>query len=302
MGEGPIYITGISYSGKTQLRLMLSAHPNIVITRRTYMWSRYRDRFGDLRDTKNLQSCIDAMLTSEHIQALDPDRDRIGRELGRGEASYGRLFALIHQHHAERLGKRRWGDQDRAVQWDTDSLLSVDPRTTIVHMVRNPIDRLGESLGRVPRRRVKLGWETALWRHSASLAVRNQEKYPRNYRILQCERLFLAPERALQELCTFLGEDFAEPMLAVDGLTEMGVAAKRGDPQTRVASRGHIGQGIGQLTPRERAFVRSSAAKEVAALGYAQSDVSLSWSESLGYFAVDYPLNRVGEALRLLWN
>jgi hypothetical protein len=301
MGEGPIYITGSSYSGKTQLRLMLSAHPNIVITRRTYMWSQYCGKFGDLREAMNIHACIDAMLTSEHIQALSPDRERIVRELRRGEASYGRLFALIHQHYAERLGKRRWGDQDRAVQWDTDSLLSADPRTTIVHMVRNPIDRLGESLGETPQRRVKLGWETALWRRSARLAARNQEKYPRNYRFLQCEQLFLEPEKTLRELCAFLGEEFTDRMLEVDGLAEMGVVVNPGAPRSQDILRGHIGHGIGQLTPRERAFVRSRTGKEMAALGYPQSSLALSWRDSLGYFIVDYPLNWMGEALRLLW-
>ena len=33
--QRPIFIGGLSYSGKTPLRIMLSAHPNILLTRRT---------------------------------------------------------------------------------------------------------------------------------------------------------------------------------------------------------------------------------------------------------------------------
>ena len=44
--ERPIFIGGLSFTGKTQLRAMLSAHPNILIARRTHLWDRFYKRYG----------------------------------------------------------------------------------------------------------------------------------------------------------------------------------------------------------------------------------------------------------------
>ena len=55
VSAGPIFIGGLSFSGKTTLRLMLSSHPVIVLSRRTYMWQRFYGRYGDLRRPENLE-------------------------------------------------------------------------------------------------------------------------------------------------------------------------------------------------------------------------------------------------------
>ena len=106
--SGAIYIAGASYSGKTQLRLMLSAHPNILITRRTYMWQQFYNQYGFLGDPENFESCLNAILTSKHIQALNPDPEQIRQEFKQGTPEYARLFSIIHQQYATRCGKKRW--------------------------------------------------------------------------------------------------------------------------------------------------------------------------------------------------
>ena len=107
MKRGPIFIGGLDRSGKTLLRLSLSAHPNLALTRRTYLWPRFFNRYGDLSRGDNFERCLRAMLQRKPIQVLQPDAERIRREFWQGEASYARLFALLHQHYAERQGKPR---------------------------------------------------------------------------------------------------------------------------------------------------------------------------------------------------
>ena len=79
MGAGPIFIGGLSFSGKTELRLMLSSHPNLAFSRRTYMWPRYFERYGDLSRSEQLERCLADMLRNKHIMALSPDPERIRR-------------------------------------------------------------------------------------------------------------------------------------------------------------------------------------------------------------------------------
>jgi hypothetical protein len=301
MGKGPIFIAGVSYSGKTQLRLMLSAHPNIVITRRTYMWQRYYNRFGDLSRPENFERCLEKMLASKHIQTLNPDPERIRREFWQGKPSYGRLFALIHRHFAEQQGKMRWGDQHGSLENDADLIFSSDPRAVILHMVRNPLDRVEESLSKSKHRRLKIGWETRQWRRSSKLALRNSKKYPHRYKVVQCEQLFAYPEKTLRDICLFLGEEFYPEMLAVEELVEMGVSVPSPFVKGEQVVGGKSGRAQPQLTHTEWSFVQSQVNSEMSALGYPQTDQRLSFMSALRFSLMDYPLNLAGAILWETW-
>jgi hypothetical protein len=105
MKQAPIFIGGLAHSGKTPLRLFLSRHPDVAMTRQTYMWNRFYNRYGELNDPQNFERCLGDMLKTKGIKALQPDVEQIRRVFGEGKATYGRLFALFHEHNAERLGK-----------------------------------------------------------------------------------------------------------------------------------------------------------------------------------------------------
>ena len=138
MSFGPIFIGGLAFSGKTQMRLMLSSHPNIAMTRRTYMWTRFFNRYGDLGHSENFERCLTALMQQKHIRVLEPDPDRIRREFWQDAPTYARLFALIHKHYAERLGKPRWGDQLGFVERFAAPIFSALPSAKMIHMIRDP--------------------------------------------------------------------------------------------------------------------------------------------------------------------
>jgi hypothetical protein len=276
MGSGPIFIGGLSFSGKTQLRMMLCAHPNIVITRRTYMWREFYNRFGDLSRPENFERCLGAMLAYKHTLVLEPDPERIRREYWQGTPTYARLFGLFHQHYAEKMGKPRWGDQLGFVEKYIDLIFAAYPDARMIHMVRDPRERIGESLARRIRRMGWLGWELAQWRHSAQLAHRNERQYADRYLVVHCEELFSDAEKVLRAVCLFLDEAFIPKMLE-------GVDLK--ETQT-------------QLTAPEQKFIQSRAAREMSFLGYQHSRQLLA-GVAMKYLLVDYPVNMAG---MLLWD
>src|SRR5512134_977336 len=99
--ESPIFIAGPDRSGTTLLFALLASHPNISMVRRTNMWRYFYNRYGDLAQPGNLERCLGYMLRYNRIQNfLKPDGKRIRDEFRHGEPTYGRLFALFHQHHA----------------------------------------------------------------------------------------------------------------------------------------------------------------------------------------------------------
>lgn len=284
METGPIFIGGLSYSGKTYLRLMLSAHPNMVITRRTKMWRRYYGRYGDLANRDNFERCLNAMLQAKHVQELQPDPDRIRREIFLDSPTYAHLFSLFHAHHAERLGKPRWGDQMGKVEEYADIIFKAFPTAKLIHMVRDLRDRCQASVKTSRYRRAKLGWETAEWRRSTRLAQRNMERYTGRYLIVNYEELLVCREKTLRKVCTFLNETFLPVMLNVEGVPEMEDSkSARHRPET--------------VPDREMALLQAGARNEMAAFDYEPNLIQISVPDLFLLTFVDLPLNLAGQAL-----
>lgn len=275
--DGPIYIGGLSYSGKTQLRLLLMERPDILITRRTYMWPRYAWRFGDLGRDENLARCLDVMLASPGIRALEPDREHIERAFRAGSPTYARLFALFHAQHAHRRDVRRWGDQLGGIERYAVPILDADPTARIIHMVRDPRARLAE-LRHAGRRPGVAGWETRQWRRSARLALDHREQYPGRYRVVRYEGLREDTERIMREVWVFLGEDDALP------------------PRPDAMLWNDEAQPV--MDARLIAYVEGHAADEMTSLEYMPTRPILSRRERLLLNFVDAPLNRIGLAIR----
>ena len=78
--QEPILLGGLSFSGKTPLRIVLASHPNICMTRRTRMWTQYYGRYGDLADKANFERCLGALMQNKHIALLGIDPERIRKE------------------------------------------------------------------------------------------------------------------------------------------------------------------------------------------------------------------------------
>jgi hypothetical protein len=244
----PIFIGGLSHSGKTPLRVALSAHPDLAMTRRTHLWDRWYGQLGDLRDPVALRGAVTAMSRDPGIGALAPDVDRICREFAAGDPTYGQLFTLIHQHAAEREGKRRWGDQVGFVERYADTVFADFPAARMVHMVRDPRDRIAEVLGDRDGRPGQLGWETAKWRRSARLALRNRRRHGDRYLVVPYEALRSDPPGTVDRVCAFVDEVVSAPM-------DDAIAGLRFDHS--VAS------------PGVDEFVESHVARELETLGYA---------------------------------
>lgn len=293
MGNGPIFIGGLSYSGKTNLRLMLLEHPNLVITRRTKMWTRYYLHFGDLSVPANFERCLAVMLQARHIQALRPNPNLIRREFWQGPPTYGHLFALFHAHHAESVGKLRWGDQLGHVEAYADPIFASYPTARMLHMVRDPRARTALTLAASRYRRPKLGWETAAWRRSVRLATRNAHRYPDRYLILHYETLLSRPEKTLRQVCAFLDESFVPEMAAVAD----GASAAKG----RV-KRGNNSAALDTLARHELALLQAGVGEAMRTCHYAPQPVQLSRAERLWLPCVDWPLNLLGQALWWLGN
>jgi len=264
------------------------------------MWTRFYGRYGDLGLPENLEHCLAAMMDSAHIRALNPDLDRIRREFWQGPKTYPRLFALIHEHHAESVGKTRWGDQLGDVEKYADLIFAAYPSAKMIHLIRNPVERCQESISTKSYRKGKVGYEAARWIYSARLAQRNQLSYPDRYKIVFCEELFSRPEETLLEVCRFLDEEYLPAMLDKSRKPGFWKEAENsadsdtayGDDLPMVSQNGHL-----SLSRAEEGFICTLANREMLAFGYPVDKHPFFLQDWLLYLFVECPVNLAGMAL-----
>ncbi|HEY0605030.1 MAG TPA: sulfotransferase [Herpetosiphonaceae bacterium] len=298
MEHGPIFVGGADRSGKTLMRLSLSAHPDIAMTRRTYMWTYFYGRYGDLSQRENFNRCLAAMLQHAPMQVLQPHPERIRREFGQGEPTYARLFALFHGHYAQRLGKRRWGEQVGAIEGYADQILAAYPNARLIHMIRDPRERFSKIRASARADKSPVGSAAARWRHSVRLARANLRRYPDCYLVVRYESLIADREATLREVCDFLGEEFIPGMVTLEN-------AMRFSDDPRLDRVTDVPESIGAanvepssaVSRRELAFMQSYAGQEMLAYGYSMGSLRLSLKDRLVLALVDWPTNMARAAV-----
>jgi hypothetical protein len=292
---GPIFIGGPDRCGKTTLQAFLASHPNIAIPAvGSNLWSYFYGQYGDLKSQANFERCLEALLHYKHALFLKPDAERIRREFWQGEPSYARLFALLHEHYAERAGKPRWGDQTGLIERYADPIFKAYPDAKMLHMIRDPRDRYEASLDMWPDGKGRVGVATGRWLYSTQLAQRNTARYPDRYVIVRYERMVQDTEATLRSICNFLGEDFAPDMLAMGGSPGHRSKILQGVESSGGAvplSTSFIGRYRNRLAREEIAFMQAYAGRKMATFGYQRDPIRFSRKEQARYALISHPAN-----------
>lgn len=295
MGQGAIFIGGPDRCGKTTMQAFLASHPRIAIpVVGSNFWSYFYGQFGSLERPENFERCLDAMLHYKHARFLEPEPERIRREFWEGEPSYARLFALFHEHFAERKGKPRWGDQTGLVERYADQIFAAYPNARMIHMIRDPRDRYQASLAKWPNGKLRAGGAVGRWLYSAVLARRNRARYPERYKIVRFETLIQATEQTLREVCRFLDEEYTPDMLAMSaspGHRQKLLRGAEAEPAESPLSPAFIGAYRGAVDEREIAFMQSIAGREMTRFGYELEEYHFKLPERLSYLTGAWPMN-----------
>jgi Sulfotransferase family len=289
----PVFIAGPDRSGTTLMFALLASRPNLSMVRRTNMWRYFHRRYGDLGDPANFERCLGDMVRYRRMRHLQPDVDRIRSEFARGEPTYGRLFSLLHEHHAERAGKSRWGDKSLHTEHYADRVLSEFPEARILHMVRDPRDRYASVRKRWDRDVSHVGAATGRWLSSTWAGRRSQRRHPDRYLMVRYEDLATDPETTMQRVCAFIGEDYSAEMLAMGGVPEQKDRAGNssfGDIEPGSISTRAIGRFRTVLSPSELAFIQLVAGRELSAMGYERAQIHFTPREKLRFYALDIPV------------
>lgn len=193
---GPIFIIGPMGSGTTLLRLMLDSHPHIAIPPETGFMRAYKaHRFVPFK--------ITGRGWARRLGWSDDELDGLLRDL------YDTLF----MRYAEQHGKRRWGEKTPLHTWHIDAMARLFPDARFVGIVRHPGGVVSSNMRR--------------WKHPQVKAMRHYDRYarelarqaarrPKRFAVLRYEDLVLQPEPVMRELLEWLGEPWADEVLAHD--------------------------------------------------------------------------------------
>lgn len=298
IATNPVYVAGQERSGTSLLFALLASHPRIAMTRRTNLWTYFYDQFGELGAEENLDKCIDMMMRYKRLAVLEPDWQRLRREFLEGSPTYGRLFALLEQQQADRLDKPRWGDKSLHTERYASPIFTAYPEARILHMIRDPRDRYASVMARWGRRKGGVGAGMAQWLNSASHAITGEQRYPDRYKVILYEDLAAEPEATLRTVCEFIGEDYTDQMLSMEGAShfrDQGSNSSYGKRPAGKISTDSIGRYPSVLSSRQIAFIEWIARDSMATFGYEPTAGELSGVDRVSFMFLALPF----ESLRL---
>jgi hypothetical protein len=264
------------------------------MTRRTNLWTYFYNQYGDLDNPENFERCLATMLVYKRLLPVKLDAEKLRRDFQQGEKSYPRLFALIGEQYAQRIGRPRWGDKSLNTERYADPIFEAYPNARILHILRDPRDRYASAIARWKVSRGGAGAGSAVWLSSLRLAERNCAKYPDRTMIVRYETLAARPEETLRAICAFIGEEYTPLMLTMKGAEQFadeGGNSSYGQFEAGTISTRSIGRYRKILSPRQIAFMQKAIGERMTAFGYELDSLNLSSLEALLFWLVDIPIN-----------
>lgn len=291
MSGGPVFVAGPERSGTSLAFALLGSHPRLAMSRRTNLWRYFFGQYGDLRVDENLDLCLQTMERYKRLVKLQLDYSALRAEFVAGERTYPRLFQLIGEQHARKLGKPRWGDKSLHTERHADEIFAAYQGARIIHMVRDPRDRYASVETRWGVRRGGVGAGTAEWVGSVKLAERNRRRHGDGYMILRYETLVTAPESTLRTVCEFIGEDYAPEMLDMGGAAgfrEQGSNSSYGRREAGAITADSVGRFHQILSPAQTDFIQRAARQPMERMGYQPVEVPRTVLASLTHHPLEW--------------
>ena len=272
--EQPIFIVGTERSGSNLLRLMLGAHPEVVVPHPPHVLQLLGDlefAWGDPADPKVLRQLARAVaaLVDHHIHpwAFTPDVDRLVAE-ARPKDLLG-LMAALYDQACEQAGRPRWGNKSTFMVHHLDRIESRFPAAGLIWLYRDPRDVALSSRDSVfnPCHPARVA---ALWRTQQELALDFERRHPGRLVRLAYEDLVADPAQHLQRVCAAIQLPFDPAMLKPHETEEARHIARLSESWAN-ADRGILNRAERwrrELGPQALAQVEAVAADTMRTLGY----------------------------------
>ncbi len=220
----PIFIIGNPRSGTTLLRLMLTCHSMISIPPEggwlIQLYSKYRKVTID--DQEMIRTMVTDLFLTPKIEGWQLDHSLLMKTVEENvPVDYPGFANQIYRHYANRDGKTRWGDKNNFYLHHIGKINQMFPDAMFLHIIRDGRD-VACSYRDLSETR---GLYAPTLPNSVCIAAydwkKNIETIRRDFKHIAKERTFTLryedlvrqPTNILQDVCSFLGEDYDDNML-----------------------------------------------------------------------------------------
>lgn len=297
-----IFVVGVSRSGTTLMRRVLSSHSRIALaTENHYLghllpWEgarTYFRRLGDLHDDATIGRIVDLIYSGafqrrSRLREVSPywrwltrvvEPDELRTRLLASDRTERGFFTVLMRVFADHKRKPIMGEKTPAHLAWASTLLEWYPGARIVHMVRDPravyvseLRRRMDDAGSVPYRWLDrtpallrtfvLGEVAWAWARAEAAHRELVRTEPDRYRMVRFEDVVRDPAGTLQTVCRFLGVEF-EPAMLAQRVTSKGVTKGQDGFDADAATRWR--RSIG---PTEEAWLEHALGVRMRRLGY----------------------------------
>ncbi|MDH3683347.1 MAG: sulfotransferase [Acidimicrobiia bacterium] len=272
--ERPIIVIGAPRSGTTMFRYMLSAHPRLYVPPESNFIPRFFDDDRPLSPDR-AQQAVKGILEYKVFfrDWLDPFPDPHDFVSGLADLRPRSILDGLFGTYARQHGAVRWGDKSPIYTSHVEELSRVLPTAQFVHIIRDGRDVALSMMRAYQGRRffyVDLGFAARSWRRRVTAARRSGSRLGRDrYLELTYEALTSDPEAVLQDVCDFLGEEFAPEMTAPQNVARQHyhsrkIHAATAQPLTTASSR----RWLHEMPERDQRLFDALAGDLLAELGY----------------------------------
>lgn len=279
------FIVGVGRSGTTLLRLMLDAHPDLVIPPETHFLPQAARASEGARDPR--QAFLEAVTSHRNWKDHGIDEDALARRISAIEPfDPGEAARAFYELYAEKFAKPRWGDKTPPYVDQMQLIQGLLPEAHFIHVIRD---------GRDVALSVKDLWfgpdsveEAARRWRSAIERARLQSKELAHYLEVRYEDLVSNPEPILKKVANFVGLPWDPVMLdyhqtAENRMSEIhrdviapdGKGIARGEERQKIHAltsnppqRDRIGRWRTEMTAADRERFEEIAGETLRELGY----------------------------------
>lgn len=277
LNEKPIFIGGYERSGTTMLMLMIGSHPRITVPEVTWFYPRFRPylhTYGDLAKEENFRVLAHDMIFGLLVPffGVSVNQDTVMDEIMEfiPERSFEGAFAGILQWFVSKQGKPRWVEKCPQNIFHISSIMQDFPNAQIVYITRDGRDS-GATYMQSRFGPTNVFAAADLWKKFQNAASYwRGELDSSQWLDVSYEKLVREPEKTLEQICEFLGEDYSPSML---DFHKGSYAQARGEvpdhaPIATPVTDKLIGEYKQYLSVQEQQIFAGVAGEELTELGY----------------------------------
>ncbi|TKJ41496.1 hypothetical protein CEE37_02735 [candidate division LCP-89 bacterium B3_LCP] len=287
MNYRPVFIGGLRRSGTTLMRGALGRHPDLGIFLNDLpffevVYEKYK--FLNMNSSFICSKMVDDILNHYRMEEVEVKFDRNGilKNLG----SYPSINPVIIieeilKSYASAVGKPRWGLKNPVLEFYADVLFEQYPNAIMVHMIRDPRDRLASIKA--------INWEYTLegnideWSKSVALAKENSIKYEGSYFVVRYESFLVNPQQYLKKIMEAAELPLSEEVLDMESVMgERSSHDNSGEPIRKGIYKSSIGKYIFHLPAFEVYVQQQVLGEEMIKWGYELLPLSLPTSFNEG--------------------